>query len=224
MTRFAAGVAVVFACGVAGGPAAVPAAADPGFSGSPSADSRDHGDGARHQRGPRDPGRGPGSAPGRGAPTPAASPAIVAAPPTLAVTLPPVPVRTGRGGASPSAPAAAIMTPRVVVGNGRTPAPVQHRAAVVSVPAAQSPVHGPTPSLPPIEPIPIPMRQTTTIEAIARPLAEIPVASPWPRVQPGWPSGALFGIAGLLLAPVAGIWMGLRQARAAKGASELVSR
>jgi hypothetical protein len=35
--------------------------------------------------------------------------------------------------------------------------------------------------------------------------------------------GALFGIAGLLLAPIAGVWLGQRQARAAKAASRLVS-
>jgi hypothetical protein len=35
--------------------------------------------------------------------------------------------------------------------------------------------------------------------------------------------GALFGIAGLLLGPIAGVWLGYRQARATKAASQLVS-
>lgn len=55
------------------------------------------------------------------------------------------------------------------------------------------------------------------------PLSETPVASLWGDVRPGWPMGALFGIAGLLLAPIGGVWLGHRQARAAKTAAQLVS-
>jgi hypothetical protein len=41
------------------------------------------------------------------------------------------------------------------------------------------------------------------------------------KVESGWPVGVLFGIAGLLLAPIAGVWLGHRQARAAKVTSNL---
>ena len=50
----------------------------------------------------------------------------------------------------------------------------------------------------------------------------MPAASYWGTLTPGWPAGALFGIAGLILAPIGGVWLGHRQARAVKGASQLV--
>jgi hypothetical protein len=56
------------------------------------------------------------------------------------------------------------------------------------------------------------------------PRPEPPAAVLWATVKPTWPTGAIFGIAGLLLAPIAGMWLGRRQAHAAKSASQLVSR
>jgi hypothetical protein len=52
--------------------------------------------------------------------------------------------------------------------------------------------------------------------------AERMVASLWAAAAPGWPSGLLFGIAGLILAPIAGAWLGYRQARASKAAAQLI--
>ncbi len=74
------------------------------------------------------------------------------------------------------------------------------------------------------ETVPVSSPPPVTTDLRAWPSSQLPVASLWGRVQPGWPVGALFGIAGLLLAPLAGVWLGHRQARAARSASELVSR
>jgi hypothetical protein len=50
------------------------------------------------------------------------------------------------------------------------------------------------------------------------------VASLWAAAAPSLPGGALFGLAGLILAPIAGAWLGYRQARASRAAAQLVPR
>jgi hypothetical protein len=251
--RLAAGVALALAITVAGGPSAAVAVADPG-SGSPSNHFRDgehsRGDrhdprGPRHQRGPRGgdhpgddrPGgsRGELATPARdipslvvapAAPTPTASRGVVsAAPPAPQLVAPvsPPPARTGRGGVSHARPAASPLAPRVVVGNGRPPAPVRVRADVGDPPARPRPV---VTVAPPVAPIvaPVAAPAPVTVQAAPAPRFELPASSPWATVRPGWPTGTIFGMAGLLLAPIAGLWLGHRQARATKSASQLVSR
>ncbi|KAA0100738.1 hypothetical protein CIW49_04030 [Mycolicibacterium sp. P1-18] len=244
--RLAAGVAVAVAITVAGGPSVAVAVADPGYAG-PSSHSRDggHSRGERHyprrpvrDRGPRGDDRPdrPGSRPGGQvtpglvsaplAPTPATSGggvSIAAPAAQIVVPVSPPTARTGRGGVGPVRPAATRPTPRVVVGNGRPPAPVR-----VPVDAAAPPV--PPRAIvavpPPVAPIavtvaaPAPM----TVRTAPAPRLHLPAPRPWEAVRPGWPTGTIFGIAGLLLAPIAGMWLGHRQARASKSASQLVSR
>lgn len=38
----------------------------------------------------------------------------------------------------------------------------------------------------------------------------------WAPLRPAFPGGLVFGIAGLLIGPLAGVWLGYRQARAAE--------
>ncbi|HYO04642.1 MAG TPA: hypothetical protein VET27_23335 [Mycobacterium sp.] len=120
-----------------------------------------------------------------------------------------------------------VMAPLVTVGNGRSPGlpttrPGDLPARIVGGPAVPQTVTAlPAPpegsSVTPPQPL-------LAVEPAPWPLAGTPVASLWGSVQPGWPAGVLFGIAGLLLAPIAGVWLGHRQARAVKAASQLVSR
>ena len=110
-----------------------------------------------------------------------------------------------------------------VVGNGRpqvvaswrpkqVPAPVELPAPVAVELPAEVPLVLPTlpPAVTRIEPIRPPM----PVRSFAEPFAD--------ALEPRWPAGALFGIAGLLLAPLGGVWLGYRQARASKAASQLV--
>lgn len=138
---------------------------------------------------------------------------------TPAPAVPSVPAGrvSGGGDSRPAAVAAPPVTaPRVTFGNGRSPgilsgrpehAPGGNTSDVVAPPPEAPPAV--TPQLPP-----------------AYRLDEAPaqrmVASLWAAAAPGWPSGLLFGIAGLILAPIAGAWLGYRQARASKAAAQLI--
>ncbi|GAB7070047.1 hypothetical protein JCM12141A_43360 [Mycolicibacterium hodleri] len=79
---------------------------------------------------------------------------------------------------------------------------------------------------PPVAPIlaPVATPAPVAVRAAPAPPLELPAPPSWATVRPGWPTGTIFGIAGLLLAPIAGVWLGHRQARATKSASQLVSR
>jgi hypothetical protein len=149
-----------------------------------------------------------------------AAPTVIAEVPTA-----PSPVSgvgAGGGGSASGESAPPIVTPRVIVGDGRRPGVLPQRPAEVSsMPEVAPPLSVvPVPPLPVLAPsVPLPL----TAESSPWPLSGTPVASLWVDVQPGWPMGALVGVAGLLLAPIGGIWMGHRQARAAKAASQLVS-
>lgn len=158
-------------------------------------------------------------------PTRTASRGVVSDPsvaPETAASAPPKPVRTGRAGVRPVVPAATVAAPRVVVGNGRTPAA---RVEKSPLPMQPVPVVAATQPLAPAT-LPAAAPQPMTEQAVAapEPRSEPPAAALWEKVKPTWPTGAIFGIAGLLLAPIAGMWLGHRQARAAKSASQLVSR
>jgi hypothetical protein len=125
--------------------------------------------------------------------------------------------------------------PRVTFGDGRSPGypavrpdgPARTVSAdpTIGLPGPAARATAPPVSGPPA-PAPAPLPAPSPAPAIARPVEwspETPVTSLWGRVQPNWPAGLIFGIAGLLLAPLGGIWLGHRQARASRTASELVS-
>jgi hypothetical protein len=122
--------------------------------------------------------------------------------------------------------------PRAVFGDGRSPAfGPEHPAALSGEPVAgqtisELPVT--YPAQPPavaslVEAPPAVPARVSTMRSVPWPLSDTPMTSIMRHVQPGWPAGLLFGIAGLLLAPIGGIWLGHRQARAAKAASQLVA-
>lgn len=120
----------------------------------------------------------------------------------------------------------AVTSPRVVVGNGRipaTPAPVR-TPAVTAAPAPPPRAVAATPR--PAAPVTVPRIAAApqTVTVVAGPHGfELPAPPPWTTVTPGRPTGTIFGIAGLLLAPIAGMWLGWRQARASKSAAQLVA-
>jgi hypothetical protein len=121
-------------------------------------------------------------------------------------------------------PAASPPSPRVVVGNGRPPAPVR-APAEVSVPPTQPRSVVTVPPLVVQTVAPVAALAPMTVQAAPAPPFELPAPPPWATVRPSWPTGTIFGIAGLLLAPIAGMWLGHRQARATKSAlQQLVSR
>ncbi|TPG36821.1 hypothetical protein [Mycolicibacterium hodleri] len=118
-----------------------------------------------------------------------------------------VPVVTFGNGRSPGPSPA--QQPRVVPARSNSAQPVPQTPTAIAAPRAPSPGAPPRPSLP--------------TDAGPWPLLQTPMASLWGTVQPGWPTGALFGLAGLLLAPIGGVCLGYRQARAARAANNLVS-
>jgi hypothetical protein len=162
------------------------------------------------------------------------TPAVAAETPSVAAatpTVPVLPIVIAGGGAVPADESTApIVTPLVTFGDGRSPRFLSERpgeppiqvgrpqpiiaAALRVIPAPPAPQLAAqhTATLPPV-----------TMAAMPWPLSETPVTSFWGKVQSGWPASVLFGIAGLLLAPVGGMWMGHRQARAAKVASHPIS-
>jgi hypothetical protein len=145
----------------------------------------------------------------------------VATPATLAPipAVPAVPARPvsggGGGGASPVTAAPPVSAPAVTVGNGRSPgiltgrperAPRRTGTAPNVVPAVTQPAA--TPHLPPTDRLDVaPAERMVSLGAAA---------------APGQPGGLLFGLAGLILAPIAGAWLGYRQARASRAAAQLI--
>ena len=163
------------------------------------------------------------------------TPAVAAETPSVAAatpTVPVLPVVVAGGGAVPADESTApIVTPLVTFGDGRSPRVLSERpgeppievgrpqpiiaAALRVIPAPPAPQLAAQQTAAPLPPL--------TMAAMPWPLSETPVTSFWGKVQSGWPASVLFGIAGLLLAPVGGMWMGHRQARAAKVASHPIS-
>lgn len=153
------------------------------------------------------------------------APTVAAEVPTVAVPVSapaPAPVSvaiTGTGGGGTAgASVAPRVVPRATFGDGRSPGLLSaaEPATAQPIPAgpALAPVVEPTGAAP-ASPTPL------TMDVGSWPLSETPVTTFWGKIEPGWPVGVLFGIAGLLLAPVAGVWLGHRQARAAKVSSNL---
>jgi hypothetical protein len=117
------------------------------------------------------------------------------------------------GSDHPGAPSAKFDPPKVTVGNGRTPG-VQDREREprwrVSAPE-------PAPAPPPPPPPPAPAPEPSWVDRISPPSMpkQLGVAPASNVTDPLW------GIAGLLLIPVAGAVLGYRQARASQAAAEL---
>ncbi|WP_029114996.1 hypothetical protein [Mycobacterium sp. URHB0044] len=123
----------------------------------------------------------------------------------------------GSGGAAVTGSIGSSFTqPRVTVGNGRSPGILSGQPREAPSPAA--PVETPAPAPPPPAPAPPP---TVRLE---EPMLQRAVSSLWAAAAPYQPGGVLFGLAGLVLAPLAGAWLGFRQARASKAAAQLVRR
>lgn len=127
----------------------------------------------------------------------------------------------GGGGAGPGAArAAAAMSPPVTVGNGRSPGLLSGRDDPRVT--GSGPAFIPSPELAPstVVPAPVAPQAPPPIQPAAErhPFIE---AIPAP-LQPAFPGGLLFGIAGLVLMPLAGVWVGYRQARATRAASQLI--
>jgi hypothetical protein len=143
----------------------------------------------------------------------------------------------GPGGAAATFPDGVPFTaPAVTVGDGRTLGILSWRrdangatrqpgaGPATVVDATVIPVvEAPSPPLPPPPPVPQPLPPATRLD----------MAPPWQRTaasmwaaaaEPRRHGGLAFGIAGLILAPLAGIVLGYRQARASRAVDELVER
>jgi hypothetical protein len=134
--------------------------------------------------------------------------------------LPAVPIRpvAGGGGSGAAAVGPPVTAPSVTIGNGRSPGILTGRPddapSRAGAPAAAGPAVTPavvTPQLPPPDRLDVPPPQRA-------------VAMLWAAAAPGLPGGVLFGLAGLILAPIAGACLGYRQARASRAAAHLVPR
>jgi hypothetical protein len=102
----------------------------------------------------------------------------------------------------------------VTVGNGRSPGILSGRHEAPTPKAV-------TPDAIPVEAPAVAPQAPPSFRLDEAPAERI-VASLWEAAIPSWPSGLLFGIAGLILAPIAGAWLGYRQAKASKAAAKLV--
>jgi len=140
-------------------------------------------------------------------------------PATLAPTpaVPTVAARpvSGGGGASPVAAAPPVTPPAVTVGNGRSP------GILTGQPERAPRPNGTAPNVAPAVTQPAATHLPPTDRLDVAP-AERMVASLWAAAAPGRPGGLLFGLAGLFLAPIAGAWLGYRQARASRAAAQLI--
>jgi hypothetical protein len=139
----------------------------------------------------------------------AATPATPAVP-----AVPARPVSAG-GGASPVTAAPPVRAPAVTVGNGRSPGILTGRPERAPRPTGTAPNVAPAVTQPAATHLP------PTDRLDVAPTERI-VASLWAAAAPGRPGGLLFGLAGLILAPMAGAWLGYRQARASRAAARLI--
>ncbi|MCW2561207.1 MAG: hypothetical protein JWP55_5171 [Mycobacterium sp.] len=133
--------------------------------------------------------------------------------PTPAIPARPVSGGGGSGAAAVAAPP--VAAPPVTVGNGRSPGILTGRREDVVGEA-------PADVAPPAEAPPAVTPQLAPLYRLAAAPAERTVESLWAAAAPGWPDGLLFGVAGLIFAPIAGGWLGYRQARASRAAAQLV--
>ena len=123
--------------------------------------------------------------------------------------------------------------PTVTVGDGRTPGILSWRRDAAgatrrpdAVPAdLVDATVAPAVEAPSPPPPPVPQPQPPAIRLDLAPPWQRTAASMWAAAAEPRPHGGLaFGIAGLILAPLAGIGLGYRHARASRAADELVER
>jgi hypothetical protein len=142
---------------------------------------------------------------------------------------PEVPAKAVGGGGSGGAAQPAFVAPTVTFGDGRTPGflggGAQPTVAAGSVPSPVAPAPAPVPpAANPSSPAPSEVIRPTTA------LREFDSQGPefinriWAPLRRAFPGGLVFGIVGLVVAPLAGAWLGYRQARAADAGDQLVDR
>jgi hypothetical protein len=147
-----------------------------------------------------------------------AVPAVPTAPDPTA----PDPADSDRGGGSDGAAATAgdiraVASPPVRVGDGRSPGILTNSRETTPSRAGAGPTYVPSPAAaPPPEPAPAP-----PLPSEPEPMLRT-VETLWAVAEPTRPDGTVWGIAGLVLAPIAGAWLGYRQARASKAAGQLI--
>ena len=168
---------------------------------------------------PTVPGSNAGPPPDEAGPAPAAS----AAPATF------VAPRKSSGRSAAVQAVTARVVPRVTVGDGRTPRHLAtERAEPLPIPAAVDET-APVVAAPPIVAAPAAL-PSLWMESVSPRLPgqvwvpQSPVTSLRGDAQPDWPAGVIVGIAGLFLAPVGGVLLGRRQAKASRSASALITR
>lgn len=213
----AAGAGVVAAVLLLGGAAVPVAGADPGHSR----------DGSDSQRGGDSRGGGPDRTPGKDRsdvthPRTSAGTGSTGGATTAPRTSISAQTSDGGGGSAAADTPPVVTAPTATVGNGRTPGDLTEPDAGPSLPAPR----GPADTVEPVAPPP------AVSPALPAP-AQLGEARPWQRTvaslwataaAPSRPGGVLFGLAGLLLAPLAGAWLGYRQARASKAAAQVIGR
>jgi hypothetical protein len=135
-----------------------------------------------------------------------------------------VPAPAVGGGGSGGAAQPAFAAPTVTFGNGRTPG-FLGGVDEPSVDAGQAPaqVNSAPAAVSPSSPAPEVMPLTTTLHEFDSQGPEF-IDRIWAPLRPAFPGELVFGIAGLLLAPLAGLWLGYRQARAAEAADQHADR
>lgn len=113
-----------------------------------------------------------------------------------------------------------VEAPPVTFGNGRDPWALATADQVG--PGGPAPAPGP-PAVAATPPVVLPPAPPTAVPAVLEEQA-LPwlTSQMWGPVEPGPGSSALFGVAGLVLLPLAGVWLGYRQAQATRSASRLV--
>lgn len=130
------------------------------------------------------------------------------------------PIDEAGGGSGAQGGVAPIEAPRVTFGAGRTPgvlktAPGDTANVVNPAPAYSAPA-------PPPPPPPAPVSPPAALMAI-EPASQEFIDQIWAPLRPTFGSGLLFGLAGLVIMPLSGVWLGYRQARAARAAAQLVT-
>jgi hypothetical protein len=127
------------------------------------------------------------------------------------------------GAADGVQPADSFVAPTVTYGSGRALGGAD-QPAVAANPVATPWTPGPELESAAVPPAALPAAPPpTALREAASPEPEF-VDRIWSPLRPAFPGGLVFGIAALVLGPLAGVWLGYRQARAAGAAAQLADR